>query len=79
MDIVQCWHTLDSARYPGPVAPGPIPYPAIEAWARRKGLDDRALDLVVTVIGSLDVDRAERISSELRTENKRREAKGRKR
>lgn len=79
MDIVRCWHQLDSARYPGPVAAGPIPYPAIETWARRKGLDQRALDLVVTVIGDVDMERAERISSELRTESKRREAKGRKR
>lgn len=76
MDVVACWHTLGSARYPGPVAPGPIPYPAIELWARRRGLDGRALDLLVDVIGSLDVDRAERISSELRTEQKK---KGKKR
>lgn len=58
---------------------GPIPLQAIETWATRKGIAGRAFWLLVDVIADLDNDRAERISSEIRTRDKQREAKGRRR
>ena len=64
-EIVDCWHQLDTARYPGPCAMGPIPYPAIELWSRRHGYDDRSLDVLVRVIAEQDCTRADRISSEM--------------
>ena len=70
--VIECWQTLASSR---PVVPygmggsyrGEIPFPAIDAWARRMGLDDEHTLLVVDVIGKLDADRTERIYNELAT------------
>lgn len=64
---------------PGPVVPGPIPYTAIDAWARRHGFDAQAFALFVDVIAILDEERAERLSSELRIKEKQREAKTKRR
>lgn len=73
--VRDCWADLDSARYPGPVAPGPIPWPAIRDWCQFHGLDRQMTGVVVIAIGYCDAQRAERIASEIRMETKRAEAR----
>jgi len=69
---LSCWHDLDSCRPLGYGPPGFIPYTAIELWTRVQGLDRDWLRLLVAVIRRLDVERAERIESEMRVEEAKR-------
>lgn len=75
--MLSCWEGLASERpfeqHPKatkgvvvyiPVR-GAIPWQAIDAWARRQGLGNAEFCVLEAVIQYLDVERAERISSEL--------------
>lgn len=65
---LNCWRDLDASRPQGYGPPGPIPYEAIELWTRANALDRDWLHLLVAVIHRLDIERAERIESEMRIE-----------
>ena len=58
---------------PGSMAPvpitvrGPIPWTSVVGWAQLHGLGPEETRLLASVIRILDVQRAERISSELRS------------
>lgn len=70
LDVLRCWHDLESCR---PVSLGPsgahigqVPWTAIDTWARRHDLDDRAFRLLVDTIGYLDAKYLERQASQQR-------------
>jgi hypothetical protein len=71
--VIECWQTCDADR-PRELVPvklgfatmrGEIPYASIRAWAQDAGIDGEDVLLVAQVIRSLDVDRTERILSQL--------------
>lgn len=68
--VLACWRALETERYLTDMVSGPIPWRAIMRWCRVQRLRrDRAL-VVAEAIRLLDVERSERISSELKHPSK---------
>lgn len=62
--VVACWHDLDSCRPIGMAGAGAIPWTAIMQWADLHGMQREMALVLADAIRILDVQRAERISSE---------------
>ncbi len=58
-----CWRDLDSCRPQGFSGAGAIPYTAILEWSRHNSIDSENVDMLITVIRHLDIDRADRIAA----------------
>ncbi len=69
---VNAWHQLEGDRHIGYGAVGPIPFTALVTWAEVNRLDRETFELLCTVIGQLDSDRATKENSKAKTKGKRR-------
>lgn len=67
---VNAWHQLDGSRHVSMGGTLAIPYEALVTWCEVNGLDREALELVWTVLHTLDNDRAARLESERKMKGK---------
>jgi hypothetical protein len=65
--VLSCWNDLDASRTGGV---GAIDWRAIRDWVREQGGESTEVRVVAQAIRVLDVERAERMESERRTQKK---------
>lgn len=62
--MLECWRAVEGDRHIGFGAVGPIPFEALDAWARRHRIEGRMFDVLEIVIRRIDGERMEREAAE---------------